>query len=423
MNRRGFASIIILLSAVGILIIGGIWYYETHKPTPSQVAATQNTMATSTISTSTVSATAASSSIACATDFTDFGVPPLPTNAPISTSTGYAWIPITPGNTREFYSLSSQSFSTATEVMYPNAFSAWPASLNLTLPGNEWVALTGNIAYLNDSYYAPILEQEGWTHASWVPIPGGGFQLNSETDGYIKVENGYFRSIVLSNVDGSPSYGTIVLAYESDIVPLSQVVPGSQPVCPSPAVKSLVNSTAPTSTAWLASIRQTSPEVVVVPSSSSAESIQGKVAFLKNGDVWVANQDGSNPSQLTHTNGNVSTQVDDGNLIFSFSPDYHYLAYFVLSPGNSFASWGIDVLDLSTNQVVQRIDGNTLSQFSAFSQISQYQTPRVTFDAWTTNSEFIYDAWGNDPPGGGTDEYGHLLVNLQTGTTTVIQPQ
>ena len=425
MSRKGFSQRVVLIVILVLVVIGGVLYLILKRP-----IATQNTKSLSGTASSTsvthpvVSSSTPSSGAGCATYFSDFGVPSLPTSTSAPTSTEYVWISSTPGNTYEFYELSSQSFSGTTEVIYPNAFTAEPASLNTALPGSEWVSPTGNLADLDDSYYGPRLQQEGWTHSSWVPIPGGGFQLNSEASGYIKVENGYFRSIVLSEIDGAPSYGTMVLVYESDIMPLSQIVPESQPVCPALAIPSATNSTVPTSTAWVASMQQVSPEVIVVPNSSSIpEVIKGKAVFLQAGDVWVANQDGSNPSQLTHTNGNVTTNIGDGNLIFAFSPDYHYLAYFVLSPGKSIASWEIDALDLSTNQVIQKINGNTLSQFSAFSQDFQYQTPRVAFEAWVANGQFIYNAWGDDGPGGGTDECGHLLVDLQSGTTTVIQPQ
>ncbi|MGC9598871.1 MAG: hypothetical protein ABSE18_00605 [Minisyncoccia bacterium] len=33
MNRKGFAPVVVVLIVVGILIVGGIWYYEAHKNT------------------------------------------------------------------------------------------------------------------------------------------------------------------------------------------------------------------------------------------------------------------------------------------------------------------------------------------------------------------------------------------------------
>lgn len=142
----------------------------------------------------------------------------------------------------------------------------------------------------------------------------------------------------------------------------------------------------------------------------------------------MADDDGSSRLQLTHTNSNVSdneTGAMSASGSFSFSPDFHYLEYYIVWPtgSRSYASGTIAILNLDNNQLVQQINGWTLNQFSAFSSISQYQTPYVTFDSWVDNSQFIFDAWGLDGPGGGADEYGKLLVDLQKGTTTVIQPQ
>lgn len=66
MNQKGFAPILILLILAGVLIVGGIWYYEAHQPTPSQSqnnigqsasasTSTRNTQSSSVTTTSTTS--------------------------------------------------------------------------------------------------------------------------------------------------------------------------------------------------------------------------------------------------------------------------------------------------------------------------------------------------------------------------------
>ncbi len=177
------------------------------------------------------------------------------------------------------------------------------------------------------------------------------------------------------------------------------------------------SSTVPPSTSWLASIKRTSPEVVPVPSSVLiSEKIRGKFAFIQGGDVWVADQDGNSQLQLTHAGS--EGEVRD----FTFSPNFQYLEYHIPWFG-AYARGTINILDLNTNKVVFQVNGLTLYQFGTFKSMLGSQTPYVAFDSWINNNQFIYDAWGLDGPGGGANEYGKLLVDLQNGTTTVIQPQ
>jgi hypothetical protein len=416
MYRKGFSQFLVLAGALILVAVAIALYFVSKRPITAQNVISQLNVTTST---QIIPSSTFPNSAECTTSFGDFDAPPPPKNT-MSTGTDYVWIPITSGNIGEFYALSSEPSLDATKIIYPRAFNA-TSTLNSALPGKGWVSPTGNLDYLNANFYGPILRQEGWIHSAWVSVPGGGVQLNSEASGYIKVENGYFRSVVLSDLDGSPSYDTSILIFESDIVPLSGIVPGFQPICPILTGNFVASSTTLASTAWLNTIRKTSQKVVVVPSFSSIpQAIQGGVVYLQNGDIWVANQDGGNPLKLTQTNGHVNNRLDDGDLIFTFSPDYHYLVYFTVGVGNSIANNEIDVLDLYTNQVIQKINGGTLHQFSVFSQDFQYQTPRVNFEEWITDDQFIYGAWGDDPPGGGTDQYGHLLVDLQKGTTTVV---
>lgn len=148
--------------------------------------------------------------------------------------------------------------------------------------------------------------------------------------------------------------------------------------------------------------------------------LQGKTAYIQNGEIWVANDDGSDPLQLTHTNGEVSTNENDGGL-FAFSPDYNYLAYVIWPGGSSaYTRWTIAVLDVTDNQVVQQINGSTLNQFHAL-DTSQFQAVWVVFQDWVNDSQFVYNAWGTDSPGpgGGAYHFANLLMDLQKGTTTV----
>ena len=52
------------------------------------------------------------------------------------------------------------------------------------------------------------------------------------------------------------------------------------------------------------------------------EGFGGKMAFLRSGEIWLANQDGGNVRRITDTSG----KVED----FLFSPSLHYLPWSTL---------------------------------------------------------------------------------------------
>jgi hypothetical protein len=64
MARRGFAPIVILLIAAGIMAIGGIWYYATHKSATAVQAPSLTQSSSSTLQTSSITALESASSSA-----------------------------------------------------------------------------------------------------------------------------------------------------------------------------------------------------------------------------------------------------------------------------------------------------------------------------------------------------------------------
>jgi Tol biopolymer transport system component len=92
----------------------------------------------------------------------------------------------------------------------------------------------------------------------------------------------------------------------------------------------------------------------------STNELTGKLAFLKKGDVWIANQNGKEMKQITKTNGKVND--------FLFSPTLKYLAYskllkYVDEPGlwekgeevPKRAVCSIVILDIDKQKVVKEI--------------------------------------------------------------------
>jgi len=228
MKRRGFVSVVIVVVLAGLALVGGILYFIRQNK-PGSTPSTPMHQATSTITTSTTTiAPAASPSAAtCEVNADDFAVPPLPTSS-------VAWTLLTQANATSVYVL-PPSFSPSTgEFLYPDAVSMWP-SHKVLLPGKMWFVPEGDFGSVDSSYYMPILKKNDWSKR----IDIGGYELDGVDaggfhgigDGYIKVENGYFRSVVVYWLTGAP-YPTNLLVYVSDIVPLSEIVPGYKPSCP-----------------------------------------------------------------------------------------------------------------------------------------------------------------------------------------------
>jgi hypothetical protein len=223
MNRKGFTSIIIAIIIAVIILAGGVYWYfhRSSQKVAAQVPSTQSTVVASTNNAQ------SSSTTTCATNFSDFVVPPLPTST-------FNWIQLTSANATSVYEY-PPSFSSTGEVLYPNAFSdSGQPPLKIALPGDEWFSSIGDMGTLDNGYYQPLLQKNGWSKE--IDIDGyklygeeaGGF--HGESDGYIKIENGYFRSIVIYWLTASP-YPTNLLVYESDIVPLSDIISNYQPSC------------------------------------------------------------------------------------------------------------------------------------------------------------------------------------------------
>lgn len=114
-------------------------------------------------------------------------------------------------------------------------FYAWPFKpVNTVLEGQGW--FSPGATQIPQGYYQPILTQEGWTGQLSVAsetlygLDAGGY--HGVAVGFIKVQDGYFRAMEMDQLTGVPE-PTNVNIFVSDIVPLSQVIPGYMPACPS----------------------------------------------------------------------------------------------------------------------------------------------------------------------------------------------
>ncbi|UCG61736.1 MAG: hypothetical protein JSV52_00150 [Candidatus Zixiibacteriota bacterium] len=82
---------------------------------------------------------------------------------------------------------------------------------------------------------------------------------------------------------------------------------------------------------------------------TSAGSLDGKIAFLRSGDVYVANIDGTDTTAVTHTGGKVKE--------FSFSPNLDYLAFIrsVDADWSEFEVFGLVVMDPMSAEILTEI--------------------------------------------------------------------
>src|SRR5262249_53531756 len=69
--------------------------------------------------------------------------------------------------------------------------------------------------------------------------------------------------------------------------------------------------------------------------------LEGKIAFLRDGDVWIADLDGRKARQVTNTNGNIK----EGYSPFFFSPTLRYLAY------SKFLRYALELDEAKSEQV------------------------------------------------------------------------
>ncbi|MGC9599638.1 MAG: hypothetical protein ABSE18_04610 [Minisyncoccia bacterium] len=213
MNRKGFVPIFLILAVIAVLAIaGGAWYYQSHHASPVGNPSPQVAINTST----TASNLAAPTSTPCNPNTSDFAVPPLP---PV----GSDWI---------------QSTSSVGELVNPDAFSIWPrpSSTSGTLSGEEWSADGNGLGGWDINYYYPILTQQGWSREAvvdgydiWGLIASG---YHDEIDGYVKVANGYLRAVTVNDYTSRSTEPNKLIVFASDIVPLSQITPNYQPICP-----------------------------------------------------------------------------------------------------------------------------------------------------------------------------------------------
>jgi hypothetical protein len=229
-------ALLILFSVTILLGRFSIYKFQTISKNPASILnttttpSTVQTASTSTITTSTVPPSVAapsSSAIICTTDFSGFAIPPLPTSS-------YNWTIITPANATSAYG-GMPGFSSSTgEIINPEPFYAQPfESVSTTLEGQGW--FSQGATQIPQGYYQPLLTQEGWTgqlniaSETLYGMVAGGY--HGIVWGMIKVENGYFRTMEIDESTGVPD-PTNINIFVSDIVPLSQIIPGYTPGCP-----------------------------------------------------------------------------------------------------------------------------------------------------------------------------------------------
>ncbi len=145
--------------------------------------------------------------------------------------------------------------------------------------------------------------------------------------------------------------------------------------------------------------------------SQTNSQVSNRIAFLKSGEVWLANEDGSSPIQLTNASGTISG--------FSTSPQSSYLEY-ETNNGET------DIFDLKTQKIIRKITlkdfkllpadmtGNT--QFITWISDSQFEVSLITGGAYSwTNQDMVIDINTQRPVyATTTDEYSQPSASFTT---------
>jgi hypothetical protein len=368
-GRRGSAALVIVLIVVIVLaVVGGIWYWMAHNNSATQPSS---------------QSTAPGGSIAQTTSTyqnADYG---------ISFAYPSAWT-VKPGDTAEGdYGLYTQ--------YDPGAVSL----VTVEMPTSSYPGTGFEGAYFNLSVDAHVDPGQCFSLTSQAG-PGGGGHLtiggvvfdwrdegsvaagtDFDTRNYSGYTNGICYYFNLGDRGGAnvSLNGAVLPSYASDMTTLEGLL-------------SSVNfiSSAPSN------------------GNPASQATGGtKIAFIKDGEVWTTNEDGSDATQLTNTSGAVN--------IFSFSPDANYLAYSKVNSGNF--DYETDVLDLSNGQVVQKI---TQADFqNNVPQSAGITTSYLSLDflEWYSDSNLGIVAADNGDfnPGG---PYGPLEVNMQNSSMTAL---
>lgn len=137
---------------------------------------------------------------------------------------------------------------------------------------------------------------------------------------------------------------------------------------------------------------------------------RNKVVFLKNGEVWSANAEGGELTQLTNTN--------QGATYYSVSPGFTYLAFEEYSETQNKIKNDVSVMDLRSGQIVKKETDTgllSLEEGEWFSDSALYLGRRGPAGDVAPPSSYVLDIQGvssiDYPPiYGSTDLQSHRLI-------------
>jgi Tol biopolymer transport system component len=152
--------------------------------------------------------------------------------------------------------------------------------------------------------------------------------------------------------------------------------------------------------------------LVVFPAASvralEISDLEGKIAFLRDGDVWIADLDGRNARQVTNTNGNIK----EGYSPFFFSPTLRYLAY------SKFLRYALELDEEKNEQVpgqaVHSIVITDLTNQKPVTEILPRDGEFVLPNGWLPNDKLLF----HEASGGGVGDHFEYDVR-QNGQRTV----
>lgn len=123
--------------------------------------------------------------------------------------------------------------------------------------------------------------------------------------------------------------------------------------------------------------------------------LEGKIAFLRDGDVWIADLDGRNARQVTNTNGNIK----EGYSPFYFSPTLRYLAY------SKFLRYALELDEEKNEQVpgqpLRSIVITDLTTQKPVTEILPRDGEFIWPDGWLPNDRLLF----HEASGGGVGDH------------------
>ena len=139
--------------------------------------------------------------------------------------------------------------------------------------------------------------------------------------------------------------------------------------------------------------------LVVFPAASvralEISDLEGQIAFLRDGDVWIADLDGRKARQVTNTNGNIK----EGYSPFFFSPTLRYLAY------SKFLRYALELDEEKSEQVpgqaVHSIVITDLTNHKPVREILPRDGEFVLPNGWLPNDRLLF----HEASGGGVGDH------------------